>query len=204
MGLQMYDAPETRLSLLLRLGDLADNQAWSEFLTIYQPVVLQMAQHHGLQEADAHDLVQNMFSRIAKKAKNWQTEDREGTFRGWLAITTRNLVIDHFRKQKRLPQSVGDSQLQQLPGQEIDQEFDLQQRKQLFQWAASRCRSEFTENTWMAFWLTAVDNHSVVSVSQQLSLSSGAVYIARSRVMARIRSLIENSSFDTHSVRTLR
>lgn len=199
----MNEAPETRLSLLLRLGDLADQQAWNEFLAVYQPVIIRLAQRQGLQEADALDLVQNLFSRIAKKAKNWRHDGAIGTFRGWLAVTIRNLAIDHFRKQQRLPTSVSDSQLQQIPAT-IDHEFDLQQRRQLFHWAACRCRSEFTPKTWDAFWLTAIEHRSVVEVAADLSISSGAVYIARSRVLARIRALVENSCFDTHSVSGLK
>lgn len=199
----MYDAPETRLSLLLRLGDLADNQAWSEFLAIYQPLVFRLAVRQGLQDADAHDLVQTLFARVAKKASNWQADPSVGSFRGWLAITSRNLVIDHFRKQQRQPGYISDSQLHNLSADSIDQDFDLQQRRQLFQWAASRCRSEFTTKTWDAFWLTAIENKAVAEVASLLSISTGAVYIAKSRVLARIRSLVENSSFDTHSASML-
>lgn len=197
----MYNAPETRLSLLLRLGDLADEQAWCEFLDIYQPLVLQMAQRQGLQEADAQDLVQTLFSRVAKKARSWQTEKETGTFRGWLATTTRNLVIDHFRRQQRLPSNITDSHLMNVRGPAVDEEFDLQQRRMLFQWAANRCRSEFTPKTWDAFWSTAVDNQAVSNVAEQLSMSAGAIYIARSRVLARIRALIEHTSFDSRSTR---
>lgn len=199
----MYDAPETRLSLLLRLGDLSDDQAWSEFLVIYQPLVLRLAQRHGLQDADAHDLVQTLFSRIAKKAKTWNVDHSAGTFRGWLATSIRNLVIDHFRKQKRLPLNMGDAQLRQLAHFEIDHEFDIQQRKQLFQWAANCCRSEFAENSWNAFWMTAIENKSVPEVAQALNCTRGAIYIARSRIMARIRNLIEHSEFETHSTRSM-
>jgi RNA polymerase sigma factor (sigma-70 family) len=193
----MQNAPETRLSLLLRLGDWADENAWAEFLEIYQPVVLQLAQRQGLQEADAHDLVQTMFSRVAKKASNWQTDLSNGTFRGWLAITTRNLVIDHFRRQQRQPASITDSHLFSLSSGVVDDEFDMQERRMLFQWAAKRCRSEFTEKTWEAFWLTSVDDQPVATVSKQLSMTAGAIYIARSRVLAKIRSLIESTSFDS-------
>lgn len=197
----MYDAPETRLSLLLRIGNPADEQAWREFVEIYQPVVVQMARRRGLQEADAQDLVQTLLSRVAKKSRQWDSDPRTGSFRGWLATTTRNLVIDHFRQQQRQPGAMADSQWQHLAvAATEEQEYDLQHRRELFQWAAQRCRSEFADKTWQAFHRTSVEQESVAQVAQSLSLTAGAVYIARSRVLARIRAVIQNSDFDSISI----
>jgi hypothetical protein len=57
----------------------------------------------------------------------------------------------------------------------------------LFQWAANKVRGEFREPTWQAFWLTAVLANDIDQVARDLRLSPGAVYVARSRVTARIR-----------------
>ena len=70
--------------------------------------------------------------------------------------------------------------------------FDEEYRRQLLLWAAERVRIHFQENTWRAFWLTSVEGQQVQSVAASLGISAGAVYIARSRVMARLRETIEN------------
>ena len=69
-------------------------------------------------------------------------------------------------------------------------------RRELFRWAAQRVRQNVTETTWQAFWLTAVQNQSVDDVALQLNLNSGAVYIARSRVLAKLR--LEVQKWEDH------
>jgi RNA polymerase sigma-70 factor (ECF subfamily) len=65
--------------------------------------------------------------------------------------------------------------------------FDTEYRRQLFRWAAEQIRGEFRETTWDAFWRTCVDGCEIKQVAEQLDVSVGAVYIARSRVLARLR-----------------
>jgi RNA polymerase sigma-70 factor (ECF subfamily) len=70
--------------------------------------------------------------------------------------------------------------------------FDEEYRRQIFRWAADQVRPEFREPTWRAFWLTAVDGRPAREVAETLGQSIGSVYIARSRVIARLRSTIEH------------
>jgi DNA-directed RNA polymerase specialized sigma24 family protein len=56
--------PSTRPSLLVRLCDLSDERAWSEFTEIYGPLVHRCGRRRGLQEADAQDLVQEVFRAV--------------------------------------------------------------------------------------------------------------------------------------------
>ena len=69
-----------------------------------------------------------------------------------------------------------------------EDELRLSHRRELFRWAAERVRSNVKQATWQAFWLTAVEDRSVEATAELLCLSVGAVYIARSRVFARLRS----------------
>jgi len=57
----------------------------------------------------------------------------------------------------------------------------------LFDWAAEQVRGHFQDSTWQAFWQTAVENRPPREVADHLGLSVGAVYIAKSRVLARLR-----------------
>ena len=60
-------------------------------------------------------------------------------------------------------------------------------RRSLFEWAVERIRCDFEDSTWQAFWQTSVDAREPREVAEELGLSVGAVYIARSRVLARLR-----------------
>ncbi len=185
--------PETRSSLLVQLADRENQQAWFEFVNLYQPVIYNYARRHGLQDSDAHDVVQGVLVRVARKAKTWNPDQSRGSFRGWLAVTVRNLAIDHFRVQKNRPQSL----LDQHEVAAATASFDWEHRRSLFHWAAERVQQEFHSPTWQAFWQTAVQNHPVTQVAADLNMSCGAIYVARSRVLARIRQLISQSEFDS-------
>lgn len=193
----MRDAPDTRASLLLRLQQPEDELAWQEFVEIYQPLLERLAARYGLQAADAQDVAQEVLTKVAKAVPEWEHDPARGTFRGWLTRVTRNLTIEQFRARSRRPRTNPESgQLEQFD-RNADSIFQLEEQRELFGWAARKARDQFAPATWQAFWLTAVEQQLPAAVAEQLGLSAGAVYIARSRVMARMRELIEQSEFDS-------
>lgn len=198
----MTHDPETRESLILRLKDVDDAHAWQDFAEIYQPLIFALARKRGLQEADAFDLTQEVLTRVARSIDRWDPDPARGSFRGWLATITRNMVIQFFRQNNRLPRTGNATEIQNLLRNQPDEsgdtsEFDLEHDRQLFAWAANKVRTQFEPKTWQAFWETAVEQQSVASVAQRLQISKGAVYIARSRVMDRLKRTVEKTEFDS-------
>jgi RNA polymerase sigma-70 factor (ECF subfamily) len=193
----MNELPETRHSLLLRLAEPSDQAAWEDFMEIYQPIIIRMAMKRGLQLSDAQDLSQEVLTRVAKLANAWDPNREKGTFRGWLTRVTRNLVVDHFRKSSRQPSTPGDSWLlkteQSHSPEQTSQLFDLEERRQIFYRAGEIARESFSENTWSAFWATCVNQVPAQQAADEIGISIGAVYIARSRVLAKIRTLVQES-----------
>ncbi len=190
--------PETRPSLILRLRDPQDEQAWSEFLDIYEPLIERLGRRKGLQNADVRELVQDVLVSVASAIERWEPSPERGSFRGWLATITRNLTINLLKREARYPRGSGDSNFQQLLEQQPDPNcgttalFDIEYRRRMFQWAADCVQSEFQASTWSAFWLTCVEGRSVAVAAEELGLSRGAVYVARSRVMSRLKETIEH------------
>ncbi len=194
----MTDSPQTRVSLILRLQSNNDAEAWQQFVEIYGPLVFRIAKSRGLQAADAHDVSQEVLVRVAKSIGQWQPDPSIGSFRGWLSRIARNLVIDFLRNKNRLPRTTDNSDIrmyvEQVPDRSAESQlFDIEFEKQVFAWAADQVKPSFESNTWHAFWLTAVDSIPVAEVADQLGLSRGAVYIARSRVMARLKKTIDSA-----------
>ncbi len=191
----MSNPPKTRNSLILRLKETADAEAWFEFCEIYEPLILRIAKSRGLQNADANDLAQDVFVRIAKSVQRWEPGLEKGTFRGWIGTIARNLTIDFLRQKDRQPVSANDPILQSVPEQCAASDFyDAEYEKQLFAWAAEKIKPSFKSKTWQAFWQTAVEQRSVVEVAESLQLTTGAIYIARSRVIAKLKKTIERAS----------
>jgi RNA polymerase sigma-70 factor (ECF subfamily) len=193
----MHEAPKTRPSLLLRMRDRQDARAWGDFVEIYEPLVYRLARGSGFQDADARELTQEVLLAVSKAIERWDFDPARGSFRAWLFRVARNLMVNFLVKQKRQPHGVGDTDMQRLlaeqPAPESEQSayFDLEYRRRLFRWAADRTRHEFQTSTWQAFWKSCVEGLPIPEVTAQLGLSRGAVYVARSRVMARLRQEIE-------------
>ena len=87
----MTDTPTTRASLLLRLGNPADHEAWVEFVTLYEPVVYRLLRQNGLQDADAWDVMQELFLAVSRNIGRWDPSPEAGSFRGWLRRVVRKL-----------------------------------------------------------------------------------------------------------------
>jgi RNA polymerase sigma-70 factor (ECF subfamily) len=193
----MHEQPTTRPSLLLRLRDPADDRAWVEFTDLYGPLIRRVARRGGLQDADAADLQQEVFRAVAGAIGRYDLDRARGSFRGWLLRIARNLLLNLLAARRRHPAAGGGTDafalLQAVPDPSADDSavFEAEYRRRTFEWAAQQVRGEFKAATWQAFWRTAVDSEGPAAVAADLGLSVGAVYVARSRVLARIRSKVE-------------
>ena len=198
----MDEIPETRPSLLVRMRNPRDDRAWGEFAAIYEPLVYRLARRKGFQDADAKELVQEVFVAVASAIDRWDPDPARGKFRGWLFRIARNLMINLLIRQQREPRASGDSNVRRLLERqpaaegEVSAFFDRQYRRETFHWAARQVRPQFRQNTWEAFRLTSVQGKAVQEVAATLGVTPGAVYIARSRVMARLRETIQRLEED--------
>ena len=194
----MTPLPETRPSLVLRLRDSHDQQAWETFLEIYQPMIFRLIRQKGIQEADAREVTQEVLMAVASAIDRWDQDPSRGTFRGWLSTITRNLVVNFLIKQSRHPRGIGQCgfrcELDEVaaPEGDVSQFFDLEEKRQIFRWAADQVRLEFRDDHWKAFWLTAIGEQSIPSVAAELGLSIGLVYVTRNRIMKRLRETVES------------
>jgi RNA polymerase sigma-70 factor (ECF subfamily) len=192
----MTSAPLTRPSLLLRLRDAGDRAAWRQFVDVYAPLVYRFARKRGLQDADAADLTQEVLQAVAAACPRLEYDPRRGTFRGWLFTVARNRLhnfrLREQRHARRHPQAESPRVFDEQPAPEAEDAalWDQEYERRLFDWAAERVRDHFQEATWQAFYRTAVEGREARSVAAELGLSVGAVYIAKSRVLARLRAQI--------------
>jgi RNA polymerase sigma-70 factor (ECF subfamily) len=191
----MSQSPTTRVSLLARVRDVGDGRAWAEFVDLYAPLVYRLGRRHGLQDADAADLTQDVLRAVVGAMPRFDYDFRRGSFRGWLFTVARNRLRKLFQARRRQPQGSGDpasdAVLQQQPAAEDVARWEREYRERLFGWAAEKARENFRPATWQAFWRTAVGGEDARQVGVSLGMSVGAVYIARNRALARIRQLVQ-------------
>jgi RNA polymerase sigma-70 factor (ECF subfamily) len=188
-----HPSSTTSRSLLERVK-CDEPEAWDRLVSLYAPLVYQWCRAWGLREQDATDIIQEVFQAVAVHVGKFRKEREGDTFRGWLRTITRNKVHDYFRRRSREPEGVGGSealaQLAQLPAprpREASSFAEEHGERALVARALELIRREFTERTWQAFYRTAIDGRSAPEVAAELSMSAGAVRVAKSRVLQRLR-----------------
>ena len=176
----MHSTPE---SLLDRLRSPADTEAWLRFVRLYTPFLYHWAKQHGLQESDAADLVQEVFAQLLKVFPEFQYDPKR-SFRAWLAVVVGNKWRELNRKRR--PQTVPIDHLatEPVPTDDFD---DREYRAHIAGRALHLIKAEFAPQTWRAFWAVVVDGQSAQQVASELGVSANAVYLARGRVLRRVR-----------------
>lgn len=195
----MAHFPETRISLILRLGEDGDVQAWQEFADIYIPAIHGLALRKGLQPADAEDVTQEVLFGVARAIERFEPDRSRAKFRTWLSRIARNMIADfcEHRAKRPLQQAITDSWLQAACSEashelsDHDQQFDAEYRKAIFHVAAKKIRGRVTPATWGSFEQTQVLGRAAATVAQELGLTIGALYVARCRVLKMLRTEVE-------------
>src|SRR5579871_976666 len=176
-------------SLLLR-AQAQDRAAWERLVNLYSPLVYLWCRQAGLQAADAADVGQEVIHTVARKITRFRRDRPSATFRGWLRTMTRHKVVDHVRRQRRLETGVGGNTAQyrllQLP-QETSATDEAAECTLVYDQALELLREEFEERTWQAFWLVAVRDQAPADAAAELGMSLNAVYVAKSRILRRLR-----------------
>jgi RNA polymerase sigma factor (sigma-70 family) len=187
----MIELPHTRHSLLVRLKDPGDHTAWRTFIDVYAPAVFAFARRQGLQPADAADLTQDVCRNVSTALKSFVYNPDRGRFRGWLFTVVRNQLKMFRRAEARHARgSIDPSLLADLPDASDAEAWDLECRRRLFAWACERVKPTVAPATWQAFWRTAVDSANGETVAKETGLSPAAIYLAKSRVLAKLRQVV--------------
>lgn len=159
----MDDPQATRFSLLVRLRDMRDTEAWFEFVEIYTPVVYGFLRARGLQDADATDVTQEVFRKVSRSIRGFRCDRQLGSFRGWLLTVTRSSLADLNEVRWRQPVGSADTTIHRRLEEEaaddhLEEAWEREYRDSVFQWAVRQIRKDFQEKTWEAFWKAGVES----------------------------------------------
>lgn len=188
--------PETSISLLERLRLDPDASSWRRLVDLYSPLIRDWFRKQGLQPADADDLTQKVLVVLVNELPHFQHR-RKGAFRSWLHKITVNRLRDFCRAKQTHPTATGDSSvmrmLEQLedPNSELSRLWEQEHDQYIVERALKLIEPEFAPTTWRAFWRVARDGVDATVVAVELGVSTNAVFIAKSRVLKRLRTEIE-------------
>lgn len=184
---------ETSASLLEDLREHADPRSWRRLMDIYWPLVYGWLRQRGLQHDDAEDLGQDVLHVLMRELPSFRYDRNRGSFRGWLRTITANRLRNFRRKDRARLVSLDGTDWSRLGGEledpasqlslQWDQEHDRFVARRLLE--AIEC--EFEPTTWQAFRRVAYDGDKPAVVANDLGVSINAVFIAKSRVLRRLR-----------------
>lgn len=191
------DGASVASSLLVRLQE-HDAEAWKRIVRLYYPLVRGWCQRAGLQPEDASDVAQDVFRALAGNIGRFRRGEGQNSFRGWLYGITQRQLLAHWRRQKqRGPAAAGGSEAQRWFAEQPEAESDFSsvvdrvpnadERRGVLRRALDLLREGVTERTWQAFWRTAVEGHAPADVAADLGMSVNGVYVAKARLLARLR-----------------
>ena len=191
--------PSSTASSLLEQARLGAPAAWQRFVRLYGPLVYGWARRAGLQAVDAGDVTQEVFRAVLTGIGGFRRAHPGDRFRNWLWGITRNKLRDLWRQRSRQEVSGGGSDAQeflaQLAAEEVtgsDGQLPSAQTLGLFRRAVQLLRSEFEERSWRAFWCVVVEGQRPAEVAAELGMSVNAVYVAKSRILHRLRRELED------------
>jgi RNA polymerase sigma-70 factor (ECF subfamily) len=183
---------ETRHSLLFR-AQTGQEEAWKDLTDLYRPLILAWLGRQGVPARDLEDLSQDVLLSVVKHLPAFEHSGQRGAFRSWLRTIVCNRTTDYWRACDARNQASGGSgataALQQIadPGSDLNRQWDEEHDRFVVHCLLDLVEEEFEPVTLQAFRRLALDGASGAEAAQELGLSVAAVYVAKSRVLARIR-----------------
>jgi RNA polymerase sigma-70 factor (ECF subfamily) len=183
---------ETRQSLLLRAQN-GETKAWKDLTELYRPLILGWLNRQGARASDLEDLSQEVLLCVVKQLPDFQHSGQRGAFRNWLRTIVCRRTADYWRAIDTNSQATGGSgataALQQIadPDSDLNRQWDEEHDQYVVHCLLDLVEQKFEPVTLQAFRRLALDGASGEEVAQELGMSVAAVYVAKSRVLARIR-----------------
>jgi RNA polymerase sigma-70 factor (ECF subfamily) len=183
---------ETRHSLLLR-AQTGEENAWKDLTDLYRPLIIGWLNRQGVPARDLDDLSQDILVSVVQHLPTFEHSGRRGAFRSWLRTIVCSRTTDYWRAAALATQAQGGSgataALQQLadPDSDLNRRWDEEHDRYVLDCLLDLVEGEFEPTTLQAFRRLAIDGVSGAEAAQELGLSVAAVYVAKSRVLQRIR-----------------
>lgn len=184
-------------SSLIRGLQVNDQAAWHRLLHLYSPLVFHWCSRLGLKQADAADVMQEVFFSVSRAADRFETDRSRGSFRAWLWTITRRKAIDLLRRRPTAGEAMGGTialqRMEALPDPTDDESQEASDRSAtlgVYQRALALIQTEFEPRTWTAFYRSAVDEEPTADIAHDLEMTAAAVRKSKSRVLRRLRAVL--------------
>jgi RNA polymerase sigma-70 factor, ECF subfamily len=179
--------PDTPLSLLDRLRNHDDADAWRQFALVYEPLLRRWVCRNISQTDAIDDIVQEVLAALLKGLADFEHNLRPGAFRSWLKSITIHRIRRHWRSGHLTVGQISEIEDLEDPNSELSRIWDQEHDRHLLGVLLDRIRPEFVPRTWAIFRRVVFDGASPRDVAGEFGSSANAVYIAKARVLKRLR-----------------
>ncbi len=180
-------APLTSASLLLRIRDQADSEAWREFESVYGPFLRAWCRRKGVNDFNADDIVQEVFAIVARTIDRFDYQREKGGFRAWLAtVAARELRRNALGRATRVESVSTSAPAWQEDLVDPDSDWLELFSMHVLEAACNRVRPLFNSQTWQCFEATWLANREAGEVAASLGVPVHSVYVNKSRVLKRL------------------
>ena len=178
----------TSASLLQRLRQPQQGDAWARFVALYTPLLLIWAHKAGLTADDASDHVQDVFVDLVQELPKFMYDRERGKFRCWLYTLFHNKIRDRFRRKRVVVGQANDAELASLAASADPNAFTEEEHLQyIVRRVLEVMKADFEPTTWQACWEYVANDLPAKTVAQRLGISENAVFSAKARVLRRVR-----------------
>ncbi|MFO0843258.1 MAG: sigma-70 family RNA polymerase sigma factor [Gemmataceae bacterium] len=182
----MSSIPGSPASLLQNLCGRPAAADWERFVALFAPLLSRWGRRLGVPAGDLEDLLQEVFTLLVRKLPEFRY-DPQRSFRGWLwTVFVHHAQAWRKRQAHALPLSAGQLEALSSPDN-VEEAGEVEYRRALLDRAMRLARADFPETTWRIFWELAVEGRPGVEVARRFGVTPNAVYLARGRVLARLR-----------------
>ncbi len=185
----------TSITLLLRVQEIEDSEAWGRFVERYAPQVFAWCRRHKLQDSDAADVTQEVLTRLVRTMRSFAYDPSRGSFRGWLKTVTQNAIRDLIAESRKQGRGAGDTLTARLLEQisddtasaELEERITAQYERELLEEAGMHVQARVKPTTWSAYHMTAAEQKTPAETAAALNMPVSEVYVAKSRVIKMLR-----------------
>ena len=192
--------PRTSATLLWRLRDLNDVEAWNDFVDRYTPRIVSWCRRHHLQDSDIADVTQEVLRKLVTALRTFQHDPNKGSFRGWLKTVVHNTIRDLQEEWNRGTRGEGSDSAHEWVAEladpsalaDLTAELEAEAERELVRQAEYQVQLRVKPATWQAYEQTAVQQLSANEVAQALGMTVAEVYVAKSRVLKLLREEVQH------------
>lgn len=186
----------TEKSLLIRAKN-GSEQAWEKMVEVYRPMIFHWLIQHDVVRQDAEDISQDILITMIERLSDFEHNGNPGAFRSWLRMMVVNRSRAFWRARGYRPKATGATDFHNMlkeledPQSQLSGQWNQQHNEHVLRSVLRMLRNEFEQRTLHAFELVVMQGKTTKEAADALQMSVGAIYVARSRVLRRVREEVE-------------